>query len=168
MKPSTKKLSNRAKTLGKQAKTSVDKTTGYKSALNDVSEDRLEKRENKRADKRVAENKKRAEQGKSRRPTAKPKKVVTSDNRAEVKKGSKASGVTVNNRLVRKGKVQAAEKAVKKAKTKAATKLAGKAAARVVPYAGTALLAKDVYDYAKSQPKRKSSKRTPASRKKGR
>ena len=53
--------------------------------------------------------------------------TVTSDNRPEVYKGSSASGVTVNNKLVRKGRVQAAENMVRASKRAAALDTAGRA-----------------------------------------
>lgn len=64
------------------------------------------------------------ELGKSRtaRDADKRPKKVTADNRKEVAKGSKASGVSVNGKQVRQGKVKAAEKVVKKAVVKGALK----------------------------------------------
>ena len=61
---------------------------------------------------------------KSTEETPSRKKRVTTDLRKEVAKGSKASGVAVNGKMVRRGKVKAAEKVVRKAIIKKVAKKA--------------------------------------------
>jgi glucose dehydrogenase len=90
----------------------------YKDMLKEKSDKRIKERENSRGSRRTTK-------GKTATPP-KSKPVVTADNRKEVVKGSKASGVKVNNKFVRQGKVKAAEKAVRKVKAKAAAKVVAK------------------------------------------
>jgi hypothetical protein len=60
---------------------------------------------------------------------------VTLDLRKEVAKGSKASGVAVKGKLVRRGKVKAAESVVRRGKTSAAKKVVGATIKRAGPAA---------------------------------
>jgi|TARA_B110000908_G_C9975654_1_gene323172 hypothetical protein len=132
---------------GKVALTSTEQAD-YKIYKQEVNEKRLDKR----AEDSVKRRKKTGKIGVG----TKAKKLVTSDNRKEVTKGSKASGVTVNNKLVRGGKVKAGEAVARKGKKAIAKKVAKKVATRLIPVVGTALSFNDAAamiagDYKKSK-----------------
>jgi hypothetical protein len=107
----------------------------YKIYKSDVSEARLDKSE-----KDSAARRKNTGKSDSR---INAKKRVTSDNRKEVTKGSKASGVTVDNKQIRGGKVKAGEAVARKGKKAIAKKVAKKVATRLLPVVGTALTLND-------------------------
>lgn len=125
-----KKNSKVAKKIAKKGPISKSDRIAYNNRLADASEGRMQARVH------TDIMKGRDWQGK------KPKMIVTSDNRPEVVKGSKASGVTVNSKMVRQGKVKAAENMVRKAKIKMAAKAIGRIATPVAAAIGAVDLIK--------------------------
>lgn len=104
-----------AKHLQKSQPMGEGTSVRYNAVKKDLSDYRMSRREDNKATKSI-------KRGGS---SANRSKAVTMDNRAEVAKGSKASGVSVNNKMVRQGKVKAAENMVRKSSIKSAVKKAG-------------------------------------------
>mgnify|MGYP003143317869 FL=1 len=104
-----------AKHLQKSQPMGEGTSVRYNAVKKDLSDYRMSRREDNKATKSI-------KRGGS---SANRSKAVTMDNRAEVAKGSKASGVSVNNKMVRQGKVKSAEKMVRKAKNNMAGKRMG-------------------------------------------